>query len=186
MQTRETQSWLDCLARRDAGAWRILIDRYDALVGAIGRCAGLQACEVDDLRQEVWGSLWRRLPTFSLDSSRGRFCDYLRVTTKNAVRRMLRQRERHLVEIGLLTMEPRDEFDPVVEIEARESRSHTLERALVLARRQFDDRTVNVFVVLLEGSSIEECARLFSLRPNTVYKIRRRVCDRLREDLRDD
>lgn len=61
----------------DAAAWARFFDLYAGFVFAIARNKGLSAADADDLVQNVFADLARKMPTFNYDRERGHFRSYL-------------------------------------------------------------------------------------------------------------
>ena len=82
----------------DQEAWEEFFTFYEPLllryVRSSNHCRGLSGPDVDDLVQTVLIKLFRKLPEFTLDQSRGRFRTYLYQVTSNSIIDFLRSRSR--------------------------------------------------------------------------------------------
>lgn len=75
-----------------AGAdWRVLHDIYTPLIRATLTRLGIRAAELDDLSQNVWQIIVRKLPSFTRQRD-GSFRTWLRVLTTNEARGFWRTR----------------------------------------------------------------------------------------------
>jgi RNA polymerase sigma factor (sigma-70 family) len=78
----------------DAEAWRKIVARYGRRIFGWARGRGLQPPDCEDVTQQVLVRLSGVLRTFKYDSKKGRFRDYLRTITQNAVVDFLRRNGR--------------------------------------------------------------------------------------------
>jgi len=85
----------------DQEAWSEFFALYEPVlisyVRAHSQCRGMGGPDVDDLVQTVLIKLFRKLPNFTLDKSRGRFRTFLYEVTSNAVIDYVRSRGRRPV-----------------------------------------------------------------------------------------
>lgn len=58
-------------------AWARFFDLYAGFVFAVARSKGLSAEDADDVVQNVFADLARKMPTFTYDRQKGRFRSYL-------------------------------------------------------------------------------------------------------------
>ena len=70
---------------RDAGSWRRFFEQYWRLIFSFARKCGLQPTDAQDVVQEVVTELFRAMPRFEYDRSRGTFRGWLRTITQNKV-----------------------------------------------------------------------------------------------------
>lgn len=84
----------------DAAAWRSLIERYSRLVYAMARRQGLDNSACDDVAQETFSILVRRLPELRRDTALPK---WLMVTTLNVARswRRRNRRDDHVTADGI-------------------------------------------------------------------------------------
>src|SRR5262249_37767694 len=78
---------------QDRESWREFVELYEPLLLSYVRSRGLDANEARDVAQEIFISLLKSLPTFTLDHERGRFRTWLFQGTMNTVRNHFRRRE---------------------------------------------------------------------------------------------
>ncbi len=169
---------------RDRAAWGEFEARYRDLIFRYCRRCGLTAADSEDVRQMVMMRLVRILPGFRYDPALGRFHDYLFRVARTAIsdfRTCPNQRAKAVSDGELLealaaaaAVKP----DPTWE---QEWRDHHLRLALANVRQTSDGRGVAVFERLLAGASVEQAATEFSMTPDAVYKVRRRLRDRVQQ-----
>jgi len=186
MSSETTRSSL--LARlqgaRDEQAWHEFEARYRDLVRRYCRRTGLQESDAEDVAQAVFLALARRLPTFQLEPARGRFRDYLgRVVTNTIHRLHSSPTERvQLVGADILAevVDPTEILEPGWEDEWM---SHHLRVALRKVRAQATPETMAIFERLLAGESVEDVARTTDHTPDSIYKVKQRIGERLHAEV---
>ncbi len=165
------------------GAWREFVARYGDLVLRYGLSRGLQYSDAEDVRQVVLLYLSRALREFRYTAARGRFRDYLGVTARNAVNRLLacpRAARGALSMEGIADPAGANQGDALWE---QEWVDHHYRRALEAIRPACEGRTLEVFERLLAGDGTEEVAVAFGMSIEAVKKVRQRVRERLREQV---
>ncbi len=86
----------DC---QDETGWREFFDTYCWLIYSVARKSGLTDADAQDVVQETFIYLSRRMPNFRYDKARGSFKSWLRVVTRSriSVRRRAEERQQPLV-----------------------------------------------------------------------------------------
>ncbi len=179
-------SLLDRLRLRpDPASWQRLVDLYTPLIrGWLGRY-GVQPADLDDLAQEVFGTLLRELPHFRHDLRRGAFRRWLRTIAVNRLRNAWRARRTHAggdPEPLLAQLE-----DPASDLSRfwdEEHDRHIARRLLELLEPEFEPPTWKAFTLLvLEGVETREVAARLGLTPNAVRIAKSRVLSRFRREI---
>ncbi len=162
----------------DHPAWREFDRRYGELIIRYCCNCGLQMSDAEDMRQAVLMSLARSLPSFEYQPRRGRFRDYLRRTTRNAVARHLQAHGKIVATVGrgpewcdTNDDDPRWETAWV---------QHHYRLALQTLQRTTEAKSLHIFDRLLSGATVAEIAEVFSMTPDAVRRVRERIRDRLR------
>src|SRR5882672_11924525 len=70
---------------QDQTAWREFFDSYWRLIYNVARSAGLDDPEAQDVVQNTFIYLSRRMPNFRYDPARGAFKSWLRVVTRSRI-----------------------------------------------------------------------------------------------------
>jgi RNA polymerase sigma-70 factor (ECF subfamily) len=167
----------------DRDSWGEFVALYEPLLLSYVRKKGLRDHDAQDVVQSIFISLFRALPTFSLDHGRGRFRTWLWQITSNAVNDYLRKRRR----IDRVEDEKRQQFDeaPTPEPDPEWLATHRkrlLEFAMQQVKSQTAPKTWACFELhLLKGKPGAEVAEALELTANTVYVNASRVMSRIRE-----
>ena len=165
----------------DQEAWSKLVDLYSPLLLFWARKAGLARADAEDLVQEVFAVLVRKLPQFQYDRGRG-FRNWLRTITLNKWRDVCRRRARRA---GLSDEPLGDVVEPPPEdLTDAEYRAQLVARALELIESDFEPTTWRAFQqTAVLGRVPAEVAAELGVTRNVVYLARCRVLRRLRDEL---
>jgi RNA polymerase sigma-70 factor (ECF subfamily) len=174
--------------RPDGAAWRRLVDLYTPLLrGWLGR-HGLQACDVEDLVQDVLAVVVRELPHFRHNRRTGAFRRWLRTILVHRLRDFWRARQlrpqpaggdrwQHLLE------HLSDPDDPLSRLWDEEHDRHVVRLLLERIEGDVTPSTWQAFRrVVVEGRDEETVAAELGLSVNAVFIAKSRVLSRLRRE----
>jgi RNA polymerase sigma-70 factor (ECF subfamily) len=176
----------------DAEAWREFEARYRDLIRRYCRKRGLQEVDAEDVSQVVLLALSRALKTFAFDPARGRFRDYLGRVVHNAVlRHATRPRtSAELLDTSVLDALVTPAGAPSDERWEREWMLHHYRLAMRAVRAEHAPESLTIFERLLSGESVAAVADACAVSPDSVYKLRQRIRERLRshveQQIRDE
>lgn len=174
---------------RDQEGWREFFELYWRLIYNVARRAGLADAEAQDVVQNTFIYLSRKLPAFRYDPARGSFKSWLRVVTRSrigAFRRsaaagLSRRREAMVAEDGA---EPHDVLDTIPdpggdaldEIWQREWENNLVQSAMRRIRARVGARQLLIFRMAVLGEhSLTQVARKLQVSLPQVYLARHRV-----------
>ncbi|MCI0683815.1 MAG: sigma-70 family RNA polymerase sigma factor [Gemmataceae bacterium] len=163
----------------DQAAWARFVQLYAPLLYQwVGR-AGLEGADADDLVQDIFMVLLRKLPEFRYDPSKS-FRGWLRTVALNKLRELKRRR---VVAAGPLVEEP-GAADPAEEFWDHDYRHFLVRRALDIMRTDFPETTWQAcWLLVMEGKSAAEVAQAQGTTPGAVHAAKFRVLTRLRQEL---
>lgn len=173
---------LSLLERSLAGetdAWSRLDDIYAPMIYRWIRECGFQPTDASDLTQEIFIRVFKNLATFQ--QGPGRFRGWLWTITRNAIRDVVRERDRKQlpissVDLAIVEVKPCDAEDSG--LPPRE----VVKRALKHLLEDFDERTrIIVEEVIMAGRDPGEVAKELDVSRNTVYIARSRALKKLRK-----
>jgi RNA polymerase sigma-70 factor, ECF subfamily len=184
------QTSLGLLQRARAGesaAWNRLVALYTPLAGHWCRAYGLQPADVEDVLQEVFLAVARKLPDFRAGPEGGvSFRAWLRVIAANKVRDHWRGKEpgaggsdaqQRLEQVP--DVFPADSDDGTDEAEKR----MLYQRALELIATEFSETTWQAFWrFFVTGRSAADVAEELGITVNAVYLAKGRVIGRVRAE----
>ena len=173
---------LDRLRRPgDPAAWTQFVHLYTPLLYRWARQLGLGPAEAGDLVQDVFVTLLKTLPQFRYDGTRS-FRAWLCTLARNKFRDARRKHAPVPAGSGLDALAGGD--DPADAVDEAEYRHYLADRALQLAKREFNPATWKAFWgVVVEGRPAATVAAELGVTANAVYLARGRVLRRLRQVL---
>jgi RNA polymerase sigma-70 factor (ECF subfamily) len=174
-------SLLEQLRQPDAqSAWERFVLLYTPLLCLYAQRLGAKGQDADDLVQEVFAVLLRRLPQFRYDPAQ-RFRGWLWAVTSSRFRSLARSRA---ATVPVTDEVPDDAPGTDDVISEEEYRRHVTRRALELMQSDFEPATRQAFwATAIEGRPAAEVAAELGISENAVYLARGRVLRRLREEL---
>lgn len=172
VERSDADLWQEICAGNEP-AWRLLVDRYKALVYSVCTCTGLTLTESADVFQDTWLQLFKYRRSLQDPS---RISSWL-VTT--ARREAVRVRKRNARLVAQVDSEAPDRADlPDEQLEQLELQSH-----LEIALKAIDQpcrKILHAFFFAPEDQSYDEIAKALGYSPNTLGAKRRRCLERLK------
>ena len=169
--------------KADNAAWREFDERYRDLMLRYCRRRGLSQVDAEDVVQSTLAGLSESLARFTYDANRGRFRDYLSRCVRSEISRWAARPQ--VAVRGLLSKEgsrlPSPDDDDGDATWEEEWVAHHYRRALATIRPQFDARSIEVFDRSIAGANVKLLADEFGMTEQAVYKVRKRIRDRLEE-----
>jgi RNA polymerase sigma-70 factor (ECF subfamily) len=168
----------------DGPAWERFVELYTPLLLEWARRLGAGPSDAEDLLQDVFALLVRKLPSFKYDP-RQSFRAWLRTVLRNRWATLRRIPSAVLPAAGSAQVPEPVAADGLAEWENEEYRRQLVSRALRLLQRDFQPVTWQAFwdFVVCERPAAEVAAAL-SISVDSVYTAKSRVLRRLREELK--
>ena len=173
---------------QDQTAWREFFDSYWRLIYKVARSTGLGDSEAQDVAQNTFIYLSRRMPNFRYDPARGAFKSWLRVVTRSRISVFRRQQkvdekfrretrsgdnEEQSAEIQEI---PDPAGDALDEVWQREWEENLLARALRHVRARVSAQHLLIFrLSTLNNLPLNQVAKKLHLGLPQVYLVRHRV-----------
>ena len=158
---------------------------YTPILAIWSRRLGLQPDDANDLVQDVFVLLMRKLSLYRRDGG-ARFRDWLRTVLTNRFRE-LRRRNRPSLVGDLDDGEDQNEAsDPAAEFWAREYRTLVVAKAMDVIQRDFEETTWRAFLATTaDGRRTAEVAAELGMTEAAVYAGKARILARLRREFVD-
>ena len=165
----------------DQRAWDRFVELYTPFLVRCVSPFGVQDADRADLLQDVFVTLYRKLPEFTYDGTKS-FRGWLRTILLNHWRDALRKRGRQPGNGADLDVLPAP--DDVAEFDEREYRQCLVNRALQLMRADFQPATWQAcWENIVHGRPADEVAGELGISVDAVYAANYRVLRRLRQEL---
>jgi len=184
---------LERAKRRENGAWDRLVRLYTPLVDYWCRQGRVRGADIEDIRQDVFRKLLRKLGDFHHDQPGDSFRGWLRTITRNAVRDQRRRAHRWLEGEG-----GSDALARLSQVPANESSDDTgapqpckseemgilLRQALRQSEPEFTRRTWQAFMrMTFDAEPASSVAADLGITVNAAYLAKSRVLRRIRDEL---
>jgi RNA polymerase sigma-70 factor (ECF subfamily) len=175
---------------QDRAAWERLVSLYGPLVYHWCRQDGLQSQDAEDVGQEVFATVFRKVQDFRRERKEDTFRGWLRVIARNKVCDLQRRRQAG-DQAGVGGTDPQEQMLQIAaeETDSAEQDSKPTEacllarRALELLRGEFTaDKWQAFYRVVVEGEPAADVAAALGLSVNMVYLAKSRGLRRLREE----
>lgn len=173
----------DC---QDQAGWREFFDTYWRLIYKVARKSGLADAESQDVVQNTFIYLTRKMPNFRYDPARGSFKSWLRVVTRSRINVYCRREKAVLIREPLPSVST-DETDLVEEIAdpaadaldevwQREWEENLVNAALRQVRAKVSSQQLLIFRLATAGDlSLNQVAKKLHVSLAQVYLARHRV-----------
>lgn len=166
-------------------AWRKFVELYTPLLFYWARRVGVHPPDDDDLVQDVFAVLVRKLPEFNYDAGKS-FRGWLRTVVHN----QWCDRQRRKLAAGGIAFADEDELaalpDPSADEEfwEHEHRQRLVARALEVMQSEFEETTWRAcWECVVAGRNAAEVAEELGISRNAVYVAKCRVLRHLRQEL---
>lgn len=186
--TRETL--LNRVRRKyDEEAWKEFVFYYQAYVSKIASRMGLSHHDTEEVVQNVMLKLWKKLPEFQYDSSKGRFRGWLCTVAGNEAKQLWQRRSRDLdrlepdERIELTKYLEEIQTAPSSEMAEQEWVAYVMTMAWNGVKGEFGVKEKAAFEMLSKGAEVETVSRELGIAPSSVYVYKKRVTDRLKEEV---
>ena len=168
----------------ESGDWERFVRLFTPLLRRWAIRLGVSDSSVEDLLQELFVLLIRKLPEFRYDPSRS-FRAWLWTVFRHTV--LAWQKRQPRTELALEQLEQLEKLstpDSIAEATEAEYRRYLLSRIMQIVQTDFPATTWQIFQqVVIEDRPGVEVAREFGVTVNAVYLTRSRILARLREEL---
>ncbi len=178
-------------------SWRTFFERYWRLIYSFAIRSGLKPSDAEDVLQDVVVEVFRAMPRFEYDRTRGTFRAWLRTIAQHKVADHLRRAAKRQMQTSHPQAIDRTDFTSgltgyarlscpaAIEAEQaweRDWRRNLLQVCLERVSHEVEPKTYQAFqLYALENWSARETARLLKMSVASVYMARSRVAARVRE-----
>jgi len=174
--------------QHDSASWQCLVDLYSPLIHGWLKRQGVLEQDVNDLVQEVFVVVVRRLPEFQRGAQVGSFRCWLRTITVNCLRDFWRKKkcqpkatgDSNFLEMLHALDDPNSGLSRLWD---QEHDQYVTRHLLALIRPKFEAKTWEAFErTAIQGHSADEVAADLGISVNAVFIAKSRVLSRLRQE----
>lgn len=170
---------------QDQQAWTEFEAYYRDFILMVLRKMHFPQDDQEDLSQEVLLKLWKNLKNHHQNNEQAKFRTWLSVVIKNTVLNRLdsyQRREKHEQEYrAQLPEEAKQDLDHWIESEWKQ---HMIDQVMQHLKQFFSGQALKIFLMDLEGKSIDEISTTLSIKKNSIYVLRNRVKQRFMKELK--
>jgi RNA polymerase sigma-70 factor (ECF subfamily) len=188
--TTTSVTLIEQVKQGDAQSWERLMKLYSPLILWWCRTRGTRREDAEDIAQNVFKTLFKRLPDFTKQQLCGSFRAWLRTITHHKVGDHLRRTRNRPAAAGgsdaqeILAELPDEVGDDSSAKDDPSERVILLRSAMELVRPEFEPHTWEAAMrTAVEGQSPSDVAAALGMTPSAVYTAKSRVLKRLREEL---
>ena len=168
----------------DEISWKEFVSFYEKYIYQLIRRMNFSHHDTEEVVQDVFVKVWRKLADFSYDRSKGRFRGWLCVTTKNSALDFLRKakcrgQSRELYESDMVELSVPD----VEVIAEREWKLYLSNQAWNNIRSDYTQKTIDMFMRVTHGEPVAEVAKDLEVTENTIYNAKCRIVKRLQQEI---
>ncbi|HUL51270.1 MAG TPA: sigma-70 family RNA polymerase sigma factor [Candidatus Nitrosotalea sp.] len=178
----------------DQESWRDFFRTYQRMIHGVAVKAGLTEAEADDVVQETFIAVSKKMPEFQYDSSIGSFKGWLRRTTRWRIADQFRKRCRRLPaktktsrtsrRTATIERVPDPAGNKLEEIWNAEASQNILDAALEKVRRQVNASQYQLFDLYVNKQwPVEKVAQTLGVSVGRVYLAKHRISILLRKEL---
>ncbi len=166
------------LGNEDESSWNRFFQIYGPLIRLHGKDCGVPNDALDDLIQDVMLSIFKQSKTFVYDPSKGRFRDYLRFIIRARANDFLRA---HYKEERAVKAADQNELY-LDDLFSAEWEEHIRRESLKKLKESSSPLHYQIFhMSVVQNRTPKELASFFKMSRATVYSIRTRMEEKLRE-----
>ena len=167
----------------DQQAWDEFVSYYRAYIYNVIRRMRFDPDEAEEITQLVLIKMWKKMPSFTLDTSRGKFRSWLSTVIRNQSVDFIRSKERSsTLRKALSSLE--SEESNIDKFIHEEWKTYLLKTAWDIITPDFEENTLKAGRLAFEGISDKEIAARLSISEATVRVHKKRIKDRLKQEVR--
>lgn len=174
---------------KDEQSWEEFLAAYQPYILAVIYNMNISADDAEDIAQQVLLKVWKKIGGLDNDPNK-RFRSWLSTVTANCVKDFMRKRKQDAARLekaaqdSTLAYLDAIRLPEIEEIAERRWGVHIFQLALERVEGLFSGKAIQVFLLSLEGVSVEEIAGRMGLKENSVYRLKNRVKERLAQEIK--
>lgn len=185
MDTTRASLLLRIKNQRDAMAWAEFDSIYRPILRRYAKAWRLPEEEAQDVIQNCMLAIHKHIAGFDYDPKKGRFRAWLKTMVCNRVKNLLRDRREKQAGSGDFIREQVREPAPDEEFERIWKEEH-LKHAMECVRSEVDATSFEAFLrYVIEEKPVKAVCDEFGIDAQTLYKIKWRITQKLREKMTD-
>jgi len=170
--------------QHDEIAWEQFISYYKKYIYMLLRRMNLSHHDTEEISQEVFVKVWRKIDGFNYDSGKGRFRGWLCVMTSNTARDFMRRSKARGICCEFSdVMQAEESAADADRVEEDEWRVYLSNQAWHNIYARLTAETADIFRMSLRGVRASEISARYNITENNVYNTKYRVQKQLRREI---
>lgn len=162
--------------RNDNRSWEEFCDAYRGFIFSVLNRMKVEHELIDDLMQDILISVWKSLPGFEYDPSKGRFSSWLATISINTVKSAQLKKSRLLArEHKAYTQQTQETESELVDMIEKEWAAFLTETAWTNVSKGLSEVMRQCFEGFMDGKNLNKIAQELGLPDNTVRVYKSRV-----------
>jgi RNA polymerase sigma factor (sigma-70 family) len=172
------------IKERDEKSWDEFVLYYKDFIYLICCKMNLNHHDANDIVQQVLVKLWKKFPDFEYDETK-RFRSWLcRIIQNTAIDFFRKVSSVNKLKENFKAEKWTAELPEIEDIADREWNDYLTTKALENIKPHFSEKSIEIFLKLARGIKAKELEKEYDLQPDVVYVYRKRIRDKLKDELR--
>lgn len=168
----------------DDSSWDEFVNHYERFIYQLVRKMNFSHHDAEELVQDVFVKLWKKLSNFSYNPAKGRFRGWLCITTRNAAIDYIRKSRKRVSTREIYENDYEEICMPDVDTFAdSEWKVFLSNQAWHNIQVEFEEKTVKTFKMISQGISVQNIAKELGISENSIYNTKSRIVKRMREEI---
>ena len=170
---------------KDEISWNEFIVFYENYIYQLVRKMEFSHHDTEEIVQEVFVKVWKKLKDFCYEPSKGRFRGWLCITTRNTAIDFIRKSKRFGNVRELCESDQEDICMPEMEsIAESEWRLYLSNQAWINIKDDYTDKTVKLFEMISKAVDTSVISKELGVSENTIYNAKHRLTKRMQAEVK--
>ena len=169
---------------RDEKSWDEFVHYYKDFIYLICCKMNLNHHDANDIVQQVLLKLWKKFPEFDYDETK-RFRSWLcRIIQNTSIDFFRKVSSRNKIKENFKEEKVLNALPDIEAIAEGEWNDYLTTRALENIKPHFSEKSIEIFLKMVSGEKAKDLEKEYNLQPDVVYVYRKRIRDKLKNELR--
>ena len=175
--------------KHDEDSWEDFVFYYRQYIYVVVRSMNMHHHDAEEIVQIVLLKVWEKLPDFKYDREKGRFRGWLCRVTGNIVKNYLRSRKSQINRVEKFKQQEEIHYlnsvslPEIENIASREWENYIANIAWKNIENNFKDHVKECFLLMSDEVPVGDIAVKLGISESSVYVYKKRVLDRLFEEI---
>ncbi len=171
-------------SERDEKTWDEFVHYYKDFIYLICCKMNLSHHDANDVVQQVLVKLWKKFPDFDYDETK-RFRSWLcRIIQNTSIDFFRKVSSTNKVKDNFKQEVWTSDLPEIESIANQEWNDYLTTKALENIKPHFSEKSIEIFLKMVAGEKAKDLEKEYNLQPDVVYVYRKRIRDKLKDELR--